>query len=70
MTIDIRSSLPKALSALTGGAILAALVFAPLAFGAVEPWAYSILTVLAYAALAAAQNADGDDLRVLPPRVR
>jgi len=31
----------------------AALVFAPLAFGAVEPWAYSILSALAFTALAA-----------------
>jgi O-antigen ligase len=34
--------------------ILAALVFAPLAFGAVEPWAFSIIAVLAYSALALA----------------
>ena len=40
--------------ALTGACIVAALVFAPLAFGASEPWACSILAVLAYTALAAA----------------
>ena len=39
---------------LTGICISAALAFAPLAFGAGEPWAFSILAVLAYTALAAA----------------
>ncbi len=42
----------KLLSTLVAVAIIAALVFAPLAFGAVEPWAYSVLAVLAYSALA------------------
>ncbi|MCK4376375.1 MAG: hypothetical protein KAX19_13650, partial [Candidatus Brocadiae bacterium] len=42
------------LSAATSFCIIAALVFAPLAFGGVEPWAYSVLAVLAYTALAAA----------------
>ena len=38
----------------TGVCIAAALVFAPLAFGAHEPWAFSLLAVLGYTALAAA----------------
>jgi len=42
------------LSALTAISIIAALVFALLAFGGVEPWAYSVVAVLAYTALAAA----------------
>ena len=44
----------RVLSALTVVSIVAALLFAPMAFGAVEPWAYSVLAVLAYTALAAA----------------
>ena len=44
----------KALSTLTAVSIIGALVFSPLAFGAVEPWAYSVLAVLAYTALTAA----------------
>ncbi len=40
--------------ALSGACIGAALAFAPLVFGASEPWAFSILAVLAYTALAAA----------------
>ena len=54
MTFYLRQVLPKALSGVTAGAIVAALIFAPLAFGAVEPWAVSVLAVLAYTALAAA----------------
>jgi len=38
----------------TGICIAAALVFAPLAFGASEPWAFSLLAVLGYTALGAA----------------
>ncbi len=34
--------------------VIAALVFAPFAFGAVQPWAYGILAALAYTAAAAA----------------
>jgi O-antigen ligase len=44
----------RSLSALTAVSIIAALVFAVLAFGGVEPWAYSVVAVLAYTALAAA----------------
>ncbi|MDP6438270.1 MAG: O-antigen ligase family protein [Candidatus Brocadiia bacterium] len=44
----------RLLSRLLAGTIIAALAFAPLAFGAVEPWAYSVLAVLAYTALALA----------------
>ncbi len=42
------------LSAATSLCLGAALVFAPLAFGAAEPWAYAVLAVIAYAALATA----------------
>jgi len=41
----------KVLSALSFAVLACALVFAPLAFGTVEPWAYSLLAALAYAAL-------------------
>jgi len=41
----------RVLSAGSLAALASALLFAPLAFGAVEPWAYSLLAVLAYAAL-------------------
>jgi len=44
----------KHLSTATAACIIAALVFAPFAFGAIEPWAYPLLAVLAYTALAAA----------------
>ncbi|MFW6157924.1 MAG: O-antigen ligase family protein [Planctomycetota bacterium] len=54
MTRHLERNLPHILSGLTGGLVIAALVFAPLAFGAVEPWAVSVLAVLAYSALAAA----------------
>jgi len=54
MTPHIERALPKTLSGLTAAAVIGALVFAALAFGAVEPWAYSVLAVLAYTALAAA----------------
>ena len=41
------------LSKTTSFCLIAALGFAPLAFGAVEPWACSVLALLAYTALAA-----------------
>ena len=47
----------RVLSVLTATGIVSALIFAPLAFGAVEPWAYSVLAVLSCTALAAAAAA-------------
>ncbi len=44
----------KSLDRVAFAAIAAALAFGPLAYGSVEPWATSVLAVLAYTALAAA----------------
>ena len=60
----------KLLSILTVASICSALVFVPCAFGAVEPWAYSVLAVLAYTALAAAVSSaviSGGLRRLLAP---
>ena len=42
------------LSHLTGVCLITAVVFGPMAFGSVEAWAYSILALLSFTALAAA----------------
>ena len=52
-SLRVQRLAPRALSAVTAVGIVGALVFTPLAFGGVEPWAFSVLAVLAYTALAA-----------------
>jgi len=52
-SLRVQRLAPRALSAVAAVGIIGALVFTPLAFGGVEPWAFSVLAVLAYTALAA-----------------